>query len=230
MNKIYLTILSLSLSGCADVNGSLKSLNQSLASANQSLANANYALAGINVNTFPGAIIDYERLHPLSTNICIPLDGFNYATGKTTFSKESYNFEETESRWDKLVEHGLFSKHTDKNKIIYKITTAGKGKFSDIPCAARIDPYPTKVQAGLLYGQVGFDKFIQLKQNPIAKHVYNTSYQRHFIKLDEWAKDVELRRRWKLQGITEIESMKWNVNLVKDSTGVKLQGPPHSYD
>ncbi|TCP10269.1 hypothetical protein EV683_12629 [Crenobacter luteus] len=230
MNKVYITLLAVVLLGCADVNGGLKSLNKTLVGANQFLANANYALAGININTLSGAIIDYERLHPLTQNLCIPLEGFNYATGKAIFSKESFNFDETENRWNKLVEHGLFSKYSDKHNVIYKMTAIGKSKFSDVPCSERIDPYPTKVKNGLLYGKVGFYRFIQLKQNQFNKNFYNASYQRHFVKLDEWAKDAELRRRWRLQGITEIEAMKWDVNLVKDSTGVNLQGPPHSYD
>lgn len=219
--KNYIPILlAMALAGCADINKDLNTVHQSLMSAN-------LAMAGVSVDSFSAAIVDYEKLHPLTTNLCVPLEGFNYATGKIIFQKGVYDIEEKESRWDSLVGHGLFQKNVDHGNLIYRMTALGRGKFSDVLCAVKPSPFSMEVRSGLLYGKVGFDRFVDIKQNQVYRDHYHVVYLQHFVKLDDWAKDVELRRKWNLPGIAEVTTAQWEVDLVRNSNGVRVENNPY---
>lgn len=224
MKKLSSICLIVSLAGCAQVNQGLQATNLVLQKVNDNLAilQRNSPLAS--------AIIEFERLNPAQTHICMSMPAYNYANNSMIIEKNSFNYEEEKYKWERLSELGL-AKRLDVKSIVFNLTPQGKKNFSDIPCSKNVSPYFYKTEGpALLYGKLEFNRFISIKENPYHKGTYHVTYFRGFTSIEEWAKDKELRRRWKLQGISEIESMKWAATIKVNSNGAKLDSQPFSRD
>lgn len=224
MKKLSFLCAIFTLAGCAQVNQGLQATNLVLQKVNDNLANIqrNSPLAS--------AIIEFERLNPEKTYVCLGLPWYSYAKNLKVINNGAYNAEEERYRWERLSELGL-AKKNDVKATSFSLSQNGKNSFSDISCSMKVGPYSVKVaDPALLYGKLEFNRFITINENKYNKGVYNVAYLRTFTRIDEWAKDKELRRRWGLQGVSEIESMKWTATIKVNSNGASLIMPPHSYD
>lgn len=179
-------------------------------------------------DSIPSAIRQHERTYPATVRVCVLLDSsFNYATGKFSVERKGYGAEEREARWDQLSRLGLFVKNQTKTTTTYTITALGKQYYSDEKCTADFNFGPTSGNS-LTYGTLEFDRIVKQKYFPEGR-LTKSDFRKRFTKLADWAKDKELRRAWKLQGIEEMENMQWYADTRRTSNGTEFTDGPRLY-
>lgn len=176
-------------------------------------------------DSIPSAIKQYERTYPATVRVCMMLDSsFNYSTGKFIVDKKGYGVEEREAKWDHLTRLGLFTKSQNKTSMIYAITNLGKQFYSDDKCTADLYFGPAS-GISLTYGTLEFDRIVKQKYFPENK-VTRSDFRKRLTKLADWAKDKDMRRAWKLQGLEEMENMQWYADTRRTSNGTEFIDAP----
>lgn len=176
-------------------------------------------------DSIPSAIKQYEHTYPATVRVCMMLDSsFNYSTGKFIVDRKGYGVEEREARWDHLARLGLFTKSQTKTGTTYAITSLGKKFYSDDKCTADFNFGPAS-GISLSYGSLEFDKIVKQKYFP-ENRVTRSDFRKRLTKLADWAKDKDMRRAWKLQGLEEMENMQWYADTRRTSNGTEFIDSP----
>lgn len=179
-------------------------------------------------DSIPAAIKQHERTYPATVRVCMMLDSsFNYSTGKFVVDRKGYGVEEREARWDHLARLGLFTKSQTRTNTTYAITNLGKQFYSDDKCTADFNFGPASGMS-LTYGTLEFDRIVKQKYFPEGR-LTKSDFRKRLTKLADWAKDKDMRRAWKLQGLEEMENMQWYADTRRTSNGTEFTDGPRLY-
>jgi len=172
------------------------------------------------------AVRQYDTDHPGIRKICLPLDsGFKYSTGEFAVSKRSYNSEDVVARWDHLARLGLFAKRESREAVIYKITPLGRSAYNDGKCSPKVERYGGDYQGpALLYGILEFDRITKVEASEGAMWSV-VAFTKQFARIEPWSRDKDFRRSWQLQGIDEIERLRWFTSYRITSNGLEIRPP-----
>lgn len=181
-------------------------------------------------NDLERALRQFENERPGLKKLCVALDaGYKPAKGEFSISRKAYGFEDTQVRWDHLVRLGVFSKQTDKTSVTYRLTSVGQSTYNEGTCSSSVESYGGGFSGpALVYATLEFNRLGKTQRNPYHP-VASTSFTKHLVAVAPWGADKEFRRAWRLQGMEEIENLKWFVSYKTTSNGIEFTEHPQLF-
>jgi len=114
--------------------------------------------------------------------------------------------------------------------VVYKISTLGRASYNDGRCWTT-ERYANEISGpALVYGTLEFDRVIKLSPIGDSSRDFTSLYKKRFTFMQPWGSDKELRRAWKMPGVTEIENQTWYIHVRLTSNGQETIGVRMAYE